>query len=62
MLDSCNLIRLCRDAGVHLTYLGSGLVYSSASATKVDSIAATEADAMPTLPRTEEDYAHAATH
>jgi len=55
MLDSCNLIRLCRDAGVHLTYLGSGLVYSSASATKVDSIAATEADAMPTLPRTEEE-------
>lgn len=42
MLDTCNLIRLCRNADVHLTYLGSGLVYSSRSATNnVNSIAAT---------------------
>lgn len=28
VLDVCNLIRICRDAGVHLTYFGSGLVYA----------------------------------
>jgi nucleoside-diphosphate-sugar epimerase len=37
LLDVCNLIRLCRDRGRHLTYLGSGLVYSSASADKLAS-------------------------
>jgi 3,5-epimerase/4-reductase len=55
MLDTCNLIRLCRDADVHLTYLGSALVYASASATKVDSIAVTEEGVGATLPRGEEE-------
>ena len=55
MLDTCNLIRLCRKAGVHRTYVGSGLVYASTSATKVDTIAATEGSLGPTLPRTEEE-------
>lgn len=29
LLDTCDLIRICRDAGKHLTYLGSALVYNA---------------------------------
>jgi len=55
LLDVCNLIRLCRDRGRHLTYLGSGLVYSSISAVKLvsdgkraETVAATAAAAAST--------------
>ena len=51
LLDVCNLIRLCRDSGKHLTYLGSGLVYSSASAQPLPG--RQEGTAM--APRTEEE-------